>query len=73
MSDYRLYTDTGLQKMNAGYPWSGTIVNALKVNNKDLYELHATGDADLNGRKYVALPMGTDIKNPEIVKKYNLM
>jgi hypothetical protein len=35
--------------------------------------LHATGYADLDGRKYIALPPGTDVKDPKIIKKYNLM
>ena len=34
--------------------------------------LHATGYADLNGRKYVALPENTDTNDPIIREKYNL-
>ena len=37
----------------------GTIVLKFQKNiknNSDVWELHATGDCDLDGRKYVALP-----------------
>ena len=36
------------------------------------FELHATGDADLNGRKYVALPKGTELTD-KVRKQYNIM
>lgn len=54
--------------------WSGKLELVEDKKNKNIeYEYHATGYADLNGRKYVALPKGTNIKDPTIIKKYNLM
>ena len=42
--------------------------------NKNVqYEYHATGFADLDGRNYIALPKGTNIKDPKIIEKYNLI
>ena len=43
-----------------------------KKSKTDNYVLYATGNADLNGRKYVALPVETIIDD-SIKKKYNLM
>ena len=36
------------------------------------YELHPTGDADLNGRTYVALPIGTRLSD-EVRRRHNLI
>ena len=52
--------------------WQGK----LKVENtnakKDTkYVLHSTGDADLNGRTYVALPVGT-VLTDDVKRKYNI-
>jgi len=49
----------------------------IKIDNSnksktDDYILHATGDADLQGRKYIALPKNT-ILTSDIKKKYNIM
>ena len=67
-----IYSEKTIQYMNSGTLWNHCITIKKKDKN-DSYELHATGDADLNGRKYVALPTGTNIKDPRIIKKYNLM
>ena len=67
-----IYNEKTIQYMNSGTLWNHCITIKKKDKN-DSYELHATGDADLNGRKYVALPTGTNIKDPRIIKKYNLM
>ncbi len=55
--------------------WSRGKLELVEDNkNKNVqYEYHATGYADLDGRKYVALPTGTNIKDPKIIKKYNLI
>ena len=58
--------------MNHSYPWNGSITNTSFLDKGKNYELHATGDADLNGRKYVALPVGTKV-DEYIVRKYNLI
>ena len=69
--------------MNSNNLWRNcfTIDNDCQLEDKfkfeknvsKLYELHATGYADLNGRKYIALPKGTNIKDPKIKEKYNLI
>ena len=66
------YSEKTIEYMNYGELWNDCITIKKKDKN-DSYELHATGDADLNGRKYVALPKGTNIKDPRIIRKYNLM
>ena len=72
-SSYRQYTSGQVSKMNYGYPWNGTLSQPVSEKNKSgLYELHATGDADLNGRKYIALPSGTKL-TADVKKQYNIM
>lgn len=42
-------------------------------NNENIfYKILATGDADLNGRYYIALPYSIDHNKYEIKRKYNL-
>ena len=68
-----LYTEYQIISMNASYPWNGTLSIPQDVKSKKgLYNNYATGDADLNGRKYVALPADMKLTS-EIKKKYNLM
>ena len=70
----RFYTSGEIQYMNCGNLWRNGITIEIKDKNiSGLFELHATGYADLNGRKYVALPKGTNIKDSEIRKKYNIL
>ena len=64
------YTSDTITSMNYSDIWRNCI---QKNDTSGLFELHATGYADLDGRKYVALPKGTNIKDPEIIKKYNLI
>ena len=72
-SSYRQYTDGQIQSLNCSFPWNGTLSRpAAETSKTGLYELHATGDADLNGRKYVALPSGTKLTS-DVKKQYNLM
>ena len=66
----RFYTSDTIISMNYSDIWRNCI---QKNDTSGLFELHATGYADLDGRKYVALPKGTNIKDPEIIKKYNLI
>ena len=84
-SSYRNYTSYSITSMNGSSTWRDSISIALPETTKSnksnksswssqpLYNLHATGDADLNGRKYVALPVGTDTSDPRIRREYNLM
>ena len=74
MSSPPRYTRDILTSMNYGTLWNNCISVPSNIKNKsDLWELHATGDCDLDGRKYVALPPGTNTKDPKIKAKYNLM
>ena len=53
--------------------WNKGKLELVEDKNYTEYEYHATGYADLNGRTYVALPKGTNTKDPKIIQKYNLM
>lgn len=67
------FTSQQITSLNYSYPWNGSIINANKLNDKKIkYELYPTGDCDLDGRKYVALPVGTKI-NQDLKIKYNLI
>ena len=69
----RYYTESDISRMNNSYPWNGTL--SCDPNNKSksgLYELHATGNASLDGREYIALLKGLPITE-EVRRKYNLM
>lgn len=46
------------------------VTNTYELKKDQTYKLYATGDADLNGRKYVAL---SKPPTPEEIKKYNLL
>jgi len=55
----RNYTQNDIASMNASNIWRNCIISDNSKSSHDsLYELHATGDADLDGRKYVYLPKG---------------
>ena len=72
-SSTQFYTSGQISAMNCSYPWSGSLSCADdKKSSSGLYELHATGDADLDGRKYVALPKDTKITD-EVKRRYNLI
>lgn len=66
------YAKDTVTSMNYSYPWNGCITTGNEKTSSGLYELHATGDADLNGRKYVALPKGLTLTD-DVKRKYNLM
>ena len=69
----RYYTEMDITRMNSSYPWNGTLsYDESNKSKSGLYEYHATGDADLNGRKYIALPKGIKLTE-EVKQKYNLM
>ena len=52
-----------------GYNWITNINDNL--NDNDIYKIYPTGETDLNGRKYIALPENMVITN-DIIKKLNL-
>ena len=69
----RNYTEQDIISMNASNTWRNSIhYDNSKSSGGSVYELHATGDADLDGRKYVSLPKGTVITD-EIKRKYNII
>jgi hypothetical protein len=78
-SSQRNYSSEVLSSMNGSSTWNNCIsiekeeTNKSKWSSEPLYNLHATGDADLDGRKYIALPKGTDTSDPRIRREYNLM
>lgn len=65
--------------MNCDSLWRGDIINAEPLYSAEKntydnvkYKLYATGDCNVQGRKYVALPENMQITE-EIKKQYNLM
>ena len=72
MTDNRVtYTASEIREMNCTPLWNRSIKVEKGVETK--YSLYPTGDADLNGRKYIALPANIDPTNLEIRRKYNLI
>lgn len=81
MNNYNKYTSQNIRDMNTSYPWRSQPIEIKEIKStsqknktalKSNYILHATGDADLHGRKYVALPSNI-ILDDKTKKKYNLM
>ena len=56
--------------IRASLKYNSYVMNTHEMDPTKWYELYATGDADLNGRKYVALPSKP---TPEEIKKYNIL
>jgi hypothetical protein len=71
-SQPRTFDKSQLQNMNIdnkyGRHW---IQNANNLDNKQEYILYATGDADLSGRKYIALPANIPLNQSDKIK-YNI-
>ena len=55
-----------------GNNWISNINNNINNNYDDKYKLYPTGESDLNGRKYIALPENMVITN-DVIKKFNLL
>tara|TARA_Y100000768_G_scaffold388330_1_gene383597 strand:- start:93 stop:317 length:225 start_codon:yes stop_codon:yes gene_type:complete len=71
--EYKKYHEEGIKQLNKEKEWINCKINIkLDPNKNTEYILYATGDCDMNGRKYVALPSNIDHKNVNIIKKYNL-
>jgi len=73
--DYNKYTASEINSLNNTPIWIGSHIKIedKKKNTEQKYVLHATGHADMNGRKYIALPSKCDVSDPTIKRKYNLM
>lgn len=68
-----LYTGSDIRSINKKRQWNYSI-NTVEIDNSNSnknYKLYATGEADMSGRKYIALPSNTII-TPKIKEKYNL-
>jgi len=52
------------------FKYNSYVINTHDLHSIKKYQLYATGDSDMNGRKYVAL---TTKPTPEEIKKYNIM
>jgi len=71
--DYKKYTSKEIDWLNNTSTWVRTpIVKGEAKKNDEKFVLHSTGDCDMNGRKYVALPQGCNTSDPDIKRKYNL-
>lgn len=68
------YTDGQINGMRYNDLWRGGLSfgGDASKNKSGLWELHPTVFADLNGRKYKALPAGTKITE-EMKREHNLM
>ena len=74
--NYKHYTNSEINKLNSTKLWLNTPINVKEKNTEksgQTYKLHSTGDCDLDGRKYIALPSNCNHNDPYIKKKYNLM
>ena len=65
------YTLEDVKKKNR--EWGKDRIRFPFKNDKLIYKIYATGNADLDGRYYVALPITLDINNFDVRRKYNLM
>ena len=75
MPPTELYTEAQLRHMNATPLWNSSISVERPKDAKacTLYRLCPTGYADVNGRKYIALPMTYNTASQHIREKYNLI
>ena len=81
MDDYIKYNNSGISELNKTKTWRDcpidtTYTDRNKFNDKTngtSYVLHATGDCDMNGRKYIALPAYLNVNDPAVKAKYNIM
>ena len=73
--DYKQYTNREISDLNNTQTWyqKPIEIKSDKKDKNEKYILHATGDADMNGRKYIALPYNCDTSNQAIKQKYNLL
>jgi len=73
MSSNKTYTSQEMNKLSNSELWKNSIKNVPSVSKNDTtkYTLYSTGDADLNGRKYVSLPSNKVLTDYE-KRKYNI-
>ena len=80
MDDYIKYSSREILDLRKTKTWNRVLntteaekSNVGNVKDTTTYVLHATGDCDMNGRKYIALPANLDINDIAVKTKYNLM
>ena len=77
MDDYIQYSNSEISELNKTKTWRDCPVDTTYMAKGHLsgtsYVLHATGDCDMNGRKYIALPANLNVNDPAVKFKYNLM
>ena len=77
-SDYKIFTREEINSLKYTDIWRNCITIDDKPNGKYKYKKveefknYATGDCDLDGRKYIALPADLKITE-EVKKKYNIL
>lgn len=71
-SDYKQYTGSQINSMRWNDTWRGTLSIPDQKSENGKYKLHATGYADLNGRKYISLPADMIITD-QVKRMYNLI
>mgnify|MGYP001246110617 FL=1 len=77
MNNYIKYSNSGINDLNKTKTWRDCPVDTTYMAKGHLsgtsYVLHSTWDCDMNGRKYIALPVGLNVKDPAVKAKYNIM
>ena len=67
------FTESDIHSMNHQEIWRDQKIMIKKRKNNDLYYIHPTGFANMNGRLYVALPIDVNVNDQRIRKQYNLI
>lgn len=72
-NNHIVYTSDEITNLSKQKIWENNIINSpLKKNiSETKYTLYSTGNADINGRKYVCIPENRKPTKDEI-KKYNI-
>jgi hypothetical protein len=66
-----MYSSQSIDTMNYNATWNHCI-SKPETSKSNSYVLYPTGDADLNGRKYVALPCEINVSS-SVKQKYNII
>lgn len=67
-----IYNYVYIRELTASSTWRGCL-SCPERSESDRYILLATGDCSLDGRKYVSLPVETNLSDSKVKEKYNLM
>ena len=67
--DHKTFSKTTLQRMNFDSKYgSQWITNLENIKNQQDVKIYATGDCDLQGRKYIALPANQKLTRDDKIK-----